>query len=272
MPGRGLRVLARSELQGARRGAREARRTVPRRRRPPERADDGRAPVRQHATGTPEPPLGAPRPLAVPLVDGQQGRRAHEGHEVARGRRARRQASSTRGRRGSSSTGSSAPGTKYWYQVTLVDQAGNESSKTIGMQPTAGIFAPADGAVVGEPPVVQWAPVAKARFYNLQLWRGNLQAAHDLGEEAEARAAAALVDEGRAPLARRRELPALRVARVRDDAGAALRQARRPGRLRRQAPLRPRRAPGRPWPLATGVGRSSQSRHKCHLVRHAPSL
>ena len=66
-------------------------------------------------------------------------------------------------------------GTKYWYQVTLVDQAGNESSKTIGMQPTAGIFAPADGAVVGEPPVVQWAAVSKARFYNLQLWRGNLK-------------------------------------------------------------------------------------------------
>jgi hypothetical protein len=66
-------------------------------------------------------------------------------------------------------------GTRYWYQVTLVDQAGNESSKTIGMQATAGIFAPADGAVVGEPPVAQWAPVAKARFYNLQLWRGNLK-------------------------------------------------------------------------------------------------
>ena len=102
--------------------------------------------------------------------------------------------------------------------MTLVDQAGNESSKTIGMQPTAGIFAPADGAVVGEPPVAQWAPVSKARFYNLQLWRGNLKLLDDLGQEAEARAAAALVDEGRAALARRRELPAVRVAGVRDDA------------------------------------------------------
>ena len=80
---RGLRVLARSQLQRPRRGAREARRTVPGRRRPPERPDDGRAAVRQHPTGTPEPPLGAPRPLAVPLVDGHQGRGAHEGHEVA---------------------------------------------------------------------------------------------------------------------------------------------------------------------------------------------
>jgi len=68
-----------------------------------------------------------------------------------------------------------SPGAKYWYEVTLVDQAGNQSSKTVGLQPTTGIFSPTDGAVVGEPPVVAWAGVAKARFYNLQLWRGNLK-------------------------------------------------------------------------------------------------
>ena len=105
---RGLRVLARSQLQGPRRGAREARRAVPGRRRPPERPDDGRAAVRQHPTGTPEPPLGAPRPLAVPLVDGHQGRGAHEGHEVA-GAEGQEDGRRLPGeRRGSSSTGSSA--------------------------------------------------------------------------------------------------------------------------------------------------------------------
>ena len=56
-----------------------------------------------------------------------------------------------------------------------VDQAGNASSKTIGLQPTEGIFAPAEGAVGAEPPVVEWVPVSKARFYNVQLWRGNLK-------------------------------------------------------------------------------------------------
>jgi hypothetical protein len=66
-------------------------------------------------------------------------------------------------------------GARYWYEVTLVDQAGNESSKTIGLQPTEGIFVPAEGAVVAEPPVAEWVPVSKARFYNLQLWRGNLK-------------------------------------------------------------------------------------------------
>ena len=67
------------------------------------------------------------------------------------------------------------PGTRYWYEVVLVDQAGNEASKTIGLRPAAGIYAPADGSVLGKAPLVQWSPVAKARFYNLQLWRGNLK-------------------------------------------------------------------------------------------------
>lgn len=67
------------------------------------------------------------------------------------------------------------PGTRYWYEVELTDQAGNEASKTIGLRPAAGIYAPLEGAVVGKPPLVQWSPVAKARFYNLQLWRGNLK-------------------------------------------------------------------------------------------------
>jgi hypothetical protein len=67
------------------------------------------------------------------------------------------------------------PGTRYWYEVVLVDQAGNEASKTIGLRPAAGIYAPVDGSIVGKAPLVQWSPVAKARFYNLQLWRGNLK-------------------------------------------------------------------------------------------------
>jgi hypothetical protein len=67
------------------------------------------------------------------------------------------------------------PGTRYWYEVVLVDQAGNEASKTIGLRPAAGIYVPAEDSIVGKPPLVQWSPVAKARFYNLQLWRGNLK-------------------------------------------------------------------------------------------------
>lgn len=66
-------------------------------------------------------------------------------------------------------------GKRYWYEISVYDLAGNRSSKTIGLKPSVGIFAPADGAVVKKPPVVAWSPVAEARFYNLQLWRGKVK-------------------------------------------------------------------------------------------------
>jgi hypothetical protein len=62
---------------------------------------------------------------------------------------------------------------RYWYEVRLYDQAGNRSASTVNRRPLRGVFAPVEGAVVrGVPPVVEWASVSKARFYNLQLWRG----------------------------------------------------------------------------------------------------
>lgn len=68
-----------------------------------------------------------------------------------------------------------APGARYWYEVRLFDEAGNVSATAIGLKPGAGIYSPADGAVVRRPPVVNWAGVQKARFYNLQLWRGKVK-------------------------------------------------------------------------------------------------
>ena len=68
-----------------------------------------------------------------------------------------------------------ASGKRYWYEISLYDLAGNHSSKTVGLRPAIGIYAPADGAVVRKPPLVAWSPVAEARFYNLQLWRGKVK-------------------------------------------------------------------------------------------------
>ena len=62
--------------------------------------------------------------------------------------------------------------TRYWYEVRLFDQAGNVASKTVAVDPSIGILAPARGAVLRKAPVVRWVPVARARFYNVQLWRG----------------------------------------------------------------------------------------------------
>ncbi|HEY1318091.1 MAG TPA: hypothetical protein VGF10_12785 [Gaiella sp.] len=61
---------------------------------------------------------------------------------------------------------------RYWYEVRVYDQAGNAASRTLAVQPSTGILLPVGGAVVKKAPLVRWVPVAKARFYNVQLWRG----------------------------------------------------------------------------------------------------
>ena len=61
---------------------------------------------------------------------------------------------------------------RYWYEVRVYDQAGNVASRTLAVQPSGGILLPVGGAVLHKAPLVRWVPVAKARFYNVQLWRG----------------------------------------------------------------------------------------------------
>ena len=66
-------------------------------------------------------------------------------------------------------------GTRYWYEVKVYDQAGNVAAATIRVRPEIGIFTPVAGSIVRRPPVVAWSPVTKARFYNLQLWAGDVK-------------------------------------------------------------------------------------------------
>lgn len=61
---------------------------------------------------------------------------------------------------------------RYWYEVRVYDQAGNVASRTLAVKPSGGILLPVGGAVLHKAPLVRWVPVAKARFYNVQLWRG----------------------------------------------------------------------------------------------------
>jgi hypothetical protein len=61
---------------------------------------------------------------------------------------------------------------RYWYEIRVYDQAGNVASRTLAVQPSGGILLPVGGAVLRKAPLVRWVPVAKARFYNVQLWRG----------------------------------------------------------------------------------------------------
>jgi Bacterial Ig-like domain len=64
-------------------------------------------------------------------------------------------------------------GTWYRYAIRSYDHAGNASRRvTVDVRPSALLRSPADGAVVKAPPLLLWAAIAKARYYNVQLYRG----------------------------------------------------------------------------------------------------
>jgi hypothetical protein len=87
-------------------------------------------------------------------------------------------------------------GVRYSYEVRVRDAAGNAASDTASAVPTGSsagggggggsgtqspnggrrgrrLIAPARGAVIrfGHPPLLQWTPVRRARYYNVQLFR-----------------------------------------------------------------------------------------------------
>jgi hypothetical protein len=63
-------------------------------------------------------------------------------------------------------------GRTYNYDVTAVDPAGNVSHRTITVVPGPRLLVPAAGARVPDAPMLRWTPVRGARYYNVQLFRG----------------------------------------------------------------------------------------------------
>ena len=62
-------------------------------------------------------------------------------------------------------------GVRYRYIIRGVDQAGNVAEASTVAVPLA-LSSPVQGASVKAPPVLKWAAVAKASYYNVQLFRG----------------------------------------------------------------------------------------------------
>ena len=63
-----------------------------------------------------------------------------------------------------------ANGVRYSYVVKAVDEAGNVVSKEIKAEPSAPLFAPRQETRVHGSVLLRWRPVAKASYYNVQLW------------------------------------------------------------------------------------------------------
>jgi hypothetical protein len=64
-------------------------------------------------------------------------------------------------------------GAAYRYTVSVYDAAGNAASTTVNATPSL-LYAlrPARNARLKRPPVLRWPPVTRARYYNVQLFRG----------------------------------------------------------------------------------------------------
>jgi hypothetical protein len=62
---------------------------------------------------------------------------------------------------------------RYRYAVAAVDGAGNRAQTVVSAVPTSSsLLAPARGARLAAPPLLEWKPVSKATYYNVQLYRG----------------------------------------------------------------------------------------------------
>jgi hypothetical protein len=64
-------------------------------------------------------------------------------------------------------------GRRYRYVLTLTDQAGNAASRELSGVPDRRLLAPARRATVAGPPLLDWTAVRGARYYNVQLFRGD---------------------------------------------------------------------------------------------------
>ena len=66
-------------------------------------------------------------------------------------------------------------GVRYRYEISVADLAGNVTTKAVtaatAAKKSTSLLAPVAGAVVKVPPLLRWKPVAKASFYNVQLYR-----------------------------------------------------------------------------------------------------
>ena len=63
-------------------------------------------------------------------------------------------------------------GIRYRYVVRALDRAGNPAGRSLVVTPLMPVYAPARGTVTRKPPTVRWAADTKARFYNVQVYRG----------------------------------------------------------------------------------------------------
>jgi large repetitive protein len=59
---------------------------------------------------------------------------------------------------------------RYRYDLAAYDEADNKAAAAAEALPRAPLYGPVAGARVSSPPLLAWAPVAGASYYNVQVW------------------------------------------------------------------------------------------------------
>ena len=63
-------------------------------------------------------------------------------------------------------------GVAYTYAVSAADPAGNAVSSTVAATPNTRLLGPLPGAHLRRPSLLRWRAVQRARYYNVQVYRG----------------------------------------------------------------------------------------------------
>ncbi len=120
------------------------------------------------------------------------------------------------------------------YAITSYDRAGNASRRVAVVVPTGVLLAsPRAGARLRKPPLLDWASVPKATYYNVQLYLGSKKVLTAWPSALENQAQTGMGVSGQRHPAEEGHIPLVCLARLRPPVAGPLRPAHRAGDVRR---------------------------------------
>ena len=149
-------------------------------------------------------------------------------------------------------------GTRYTYLVQAADLAGNTATGSATVTPTADastkhLLSPGAGSSLSRPPLLRWRKVARASYYNVQLFRNGRKILSAWPTRPQYQLRSRWRYRRRAPPARARQLPVAAVGRLRPPQRAPLRPAAGQAHVRRS--LTPATMPACAACMSTSTGR-----------------
>ena len=151
-------------------------------------------------------------------------------------------------------------GTRYTYLVQAADLAGNTATGSATVTPTADastkhLLSPGAGSSLSRPPLLRWRKIARASYYNVQLFRNGRKILSAWPTKPQYQLRSRWRYRGQRHRLVHGTLPVAALGRLRPPQRAPLRPAAGPAHVRR--PLTPATMPGCAACTSTSTGRCS---------------